>query len=116
LTTVPAPELDCLTLVVLRRGPKADEFTDEELELLQEQHIAYQQAMRDRGAQAVAGPFLNQEDERLRGMSLWVVSLEEARELVEADPSVRAGRMAFDVMTWCVPKGTLAFPRLRGNG
>ena len=106
------PELDSLTLVLLRRGPKASEFSDQELNLLQERHIGYQQAMRDRGVQAVAGPISDQRDDSLRGMSLWVVGLEETRELAGQDPSVQAGRLAVEVMTWGTPKGELVFPRL----
>jgi hypothetical protein len=106
------PELDSITLVILRRGPKASEFSDEELDLLQERHIGYQQAMRDRGLQAVAGPISDQMDDSLRGMSLWVVGLEETRELAEQDPSVQVGRLAVEVMTWGTPKGEPAFPRL----
>jgi uncharacterized protein len=107
------PDLESYSLVLLRRGPRAAEFSDEELDRLQEAHLAHLQAMRERGAMVAAGPFREQEDETFRGLCLYIVGLEETRQLARSDPSVQAGRMAVDVMTWLAPKGELAFPRLR---
>ena len=110
--TARPPELESYSLVLLRRGPKADELPDEELDRLQEAHLANLQEMRKRGAMVAVGPFREQEDESLRGLCLYVVGLEETRALAESDPSVQAGRMAVDVMRWLTPKGELAFRRL----
>jgi uncharacterized protein YciI len=104
-------EFDRYTLVLLRRGARALDFSEEELEKLQAQHLAYLDAMRQRGVMLVGGPFDDQADETFRGMSLYRTDLEETRRLAEADPSVQAGRMAVDVMTWLTQKGELAFPR-----
>jgi uncharacterized protein YciI len=104
-------EFDSYTLVLLRRGPRALEFSDVELERLQEQHIAHLAAMRERGFMLVGGPFRDQPDETFRGMSLYRTDIEETRRLAEQDPSVQAGRMSVEVMTWLTPKGELAFPR-----
>ena len=47
----------------------------------------------------------------MRGLVFFRVgSLAEARSLAEADPAVRAGRLAVDVMTWLCPAGTMARP------
>jgi uncharacterized protein YciI len=63
------------------------------------------------GHMVAAGPFGDQEDERLRGLALYRVgSIEEARRLAEADPAVEAGRLEVEVMTWYTQKGALAFP------
>jgi hypothetical protein len=35
--------------------------------------------------------------------------LEETRRLAELDPSVRAGRMRVEVLSWYVPEGDLTF-------
>lgn len=102
-------ELDRYSFVLLRKGPRADEFDEEELERLQAAHLAHLGQMRDRGALAVAGPFSEQPDETLRGFCLYTVELEEARRLAESDPSVRAGRMAVDVFNWWTEKGAVAF-------
>ena len=101
-------ELEQYTFVLLRRGPKAAEFSDEELERLQAQHLGHLGAMKERGALLIAGPFSEQPDETLRGFCLYRTGLEERRELAQSDPSVQAGRMAVDVMTWWTGRGALA--------
>jgi uncharacterized protein YciI len=105
---VGAPELVSYTFVLLRRGPRADAFSEAELAELQAGHVGYMAELRERGAVLANGPFRDQPDETLRGVCLFTGSLEEARELVSRDPSVAAGRMAADVFTWLVPPGLLA--------
>jgi uncharacterized protein len=104
-------EFDTYSLVLLRRGPRALEFSEAELERLQAQHLAHLDAMRERGALLVAGPFRDQPDETFRGLCLYTTDLEETRRLAEQDPSVQAGRMAVDVMIWLTKKGELVFPK-----
>jgi len=101
-------ELESYGFVLLRRGPRASEFSDEELDRLQEQHLAHLAAMREQGHMLLAGPFSDQADESLRGFCLYKTGLEETRRLAESDPSVKAGRMAVDVMTWWTGLGALA--------
>ena len=55
------------------------------------------------------GPLVDQDDERLRGISIWMCDSETARRLNNEDPAVRAGRLAFEVMTWMVPAGNVRF-------
>ena len=62
--------LDSVTLVLLRRGPRPAEFTEEELDDLQDRHLAYLDEMRRRGHMAAAGPFSDQLDPSLRGICL----------------------------------------------
>jgi uncharacterized protein YciI len=99
-----------LTFCLLRRGPRAAEYDDAELDRLQAGHLAFLDRMRAEGHLLVAGPFREQEDETLRGFCLFRTGLEETRALVAGDPSVQAGRMAADVMTWLTHRGHLAFP------
>jgi len=101
-------ELDGYSFVLLKRGPRASEYSDEELDRLQEQHLAHLGAMREQGHLLLAGPFSDQADESLRGFCLYKTGLEETRRLAESDPSVKAGRMAVDVMTWWTGLGALA--------
>jgi hypothetical protein len=101
---------DAFTLVLLRGGPQAGEYGEAELAELQAGHLGFLDAMRARGALAAAGPFRDQPDETLRGLCLFRTGLEETRALVAQDPSVRAGRMAADVLTWLVPEGELPLP------
>ena len=101
-------ELDGYSFVLLKRGPRALEFSDEELDRLQEQHLAHLGAMREQGHLLIAGPFSEQPDEALRGFCLYRTGVEETRRLAQSDPSVRAGRMAVDVMGWWTARGALA--------
>jgi hypothetical protein len=45
----------------------------------------------------------------LRGISVMSVDPAIARELCSADPAVRAGRLAVQVMTWMVPADNILF-------
>src|SRR5688500_10248693 len=65
--------------------------------------------LRDQGYLVAGGPLLDQDDERLRGISVMSVDPATARELSSADPAVRAGRLAVQVMTWMVPAGNVRF-------
>ena len=108
-------ELDSYTFVLLKRGARALEFSDEELDRLQEQHLAHLRAMTEEGHLLIAGPFSEQPDESLRGFCLYRTDLEETRRLAESDPSVQAGRMAVDIMTWWTKRGSLR-PDAPGDG
>jgi hypothetical protein len=45
----------------------------------------------------------------LRGLTFYRTgSLEQSRRLAEADPAVRAGRLAVEIMTWYCPPGTMS--------
>jgi uncharacterized protein YciI len=108
-------DLESVTLVLLRRGPRADQFTEEELEELQARHLGYLDEMRRLGHLAASGPFEGQPDPTLRGLCLYVVEPEEARRLAQADPMVRAGRLAVDVMRWRFRAGEVVLPRAGGR-
>jgi uncharacterized protein YciI len=100
-------EFDRYTFVLLRRGPLALEFDEDELDRLQAAHLAHLDAMRERGVLLVAGPFEDQDDETKRGVCIYRTGLEETRRLAAEDPSVQAGRMAIEAMTWLTLKGEL---------
>jgi uncharacterized protein YciI len=100
-------ESDTYTFVLLRRGPRADDYSDEQLDELQAAHLAFLAEMRQRGHLVLAGPFRDQDDETKRGLAIYRTSLEETRRLTKQDPSVQAGRIAIEAMTWLTPKGVL---------
>jgi uncharacterized protein YciI len=102
-------ELEHYGFVLLRSGPRALEYDDAELDRLQAAHLAHLSAMREAGKLLAAGPFSDQHDESLRGLCVYGCDLEETRELAESDPSVQAGRLAVDVMTWWTPRGAVTF-------
>lgn len=106
---VPA-EFDVYTVVVLRRPSDAPTMTDEQLDALQERHLAYRADLARRGLVVANGPFDQQSDPTYRGMSVFACGPAQAARLSDEDPSVVAGRLAYDVMQWWVRAGSLAFP------
>jgi uncharacterized protein YciI len=103
-------EFDVFTLVLLRRPADAPDLPEEELEALQARHLAYRTDLRGRGVIVANGPFGAQSDATMRGLSIFACSLEQAARLSDADPSVQAGRLSYDLMEWWVAAGSLAFP------
>ena len=103
-------EFDVFTVVLLRRPSDAPEMSDAELEDLQARHLAYRAELRRQGVLVVNGPLDGQSDVTLRGLSIFACGLDEAARLSDADPSVQAGRLAYDLMEWWVGADTLAFP------
>ena len=100
---------DVYTVVVLRRPADAPEMSDKELDALQARHLAYRAELRRTGLVVANGPFDEQSDPSYRGMSIFACDAAEAARLSDGDPSVVAGRLAYDVMEWLRP-GSLAFP------
>lgn len=109
---VPA-EFDVYTVVVLRRPSDAPTMTDEQLDALQGRHLAYRADLARRGLVVANGPFDRQSDPTYRGMSVFACGPAQAARLSDEDPSVVAGRLAYDVMQWWVRAGSLAFPAAR---
>lgn len=107
-------EFEVYTVVVLRRPADAPDLPEEELDALQSRHLAYRAGLRDQGLIVANGPFLEQSDESYRGMSIFACDPARAAELSDGDPSVAAGRLAYDVMEWWVAAGTLGFPQVEG--
>jgi uncharacterized protein len=105
---VTPPRLEPHTILLLRRPADAPDLPEEELDRLQEGHLAHLFALRDRGLLVVSGPFTDQEDESLRGACLFRCGVEEAREAMRDDPSVRAGRLRAEVFTWLTAEGSPA--------
>jgi uncharacterized protein len=105
---------DVYTIVILRRPAEAPEMSDEELDALQARHLAYRAELVRSGLVVANGPFDEQSDTSYRGMSVFACDPAEAARLSEGDPSVVAGRLAYDVMEWWVGAGSLAFPLFDG--
>jgi uncharacterized protein len=101
---------DVYTLVLLRRPPDAPEMSEADLDALQARHLAYRAQLRRQGVLVVNGPLDEQSDPTMRGLSVFACGLDEAARLSDGDPSVQAGRLAYDVMEWWVAAGTLSFP------
>ena len=106
---------DVFTMVLLRRPPDAPQLSEDALDALQARHLAYRAELRREGVLVVNGPLDEQSDVAMRGLSIFACDIEEARRLSDADPSVQAGRLTYDVFEWWVAAGTLAFPEARGR-
>lgn len=90
----------------LKRGPKWTPESTPETTALQAAHMANIQSMAATGKLVIAGPFTKAPP--YAGVFVFKVgSLEEAKSLAEADPTVKAGRLVIEVHPWSVPKGSL---------
>jgi uncharacterized protein len=104
-------DLDAYQLVLLRRHASAPDLPDDRLQELQRAHVAFYGSMREAGHVVTNGPVHNPPDETLRGIAIYRAESEsDALALARSDPSVRAGRLTVDVMTWWAPRGTLTRP------
>ena len=104
-------DLEAFELVLLRRPVGAPDYPEEELERIQREHLAYHAGLREAGHVATNGPVDGQPDPSLRGLAFYRTgSLERSRQLAEADPAVRAGRLGVEIMSWYCPPGTMTSP------
>jgi len=101
---------DVYTVVVLRRPADPPEMTEDELRGLQGRHLAYRSQLSQDGVLVANGPCLQQSDPSYHCISIFACDAAEAARLSDADPSVLAGRLTYDVMNWWVAAGSLAFP------
>jgi uncharacterized protein YciI len=105
---------DVYVMCLLRRPPNAPQLPEAELDRLQAAHLAHRAELKRQGKIVANGPFGEQTDISLRGMSIFTTSLDEAARVNDADPLVQAGRLAYDLFEWWVAAGTLAFPDVDG--
>ena len=90
----------------LNSGPNRGQDA-ETAKRLQAEHLAYMDGQSKEGKLIVAGPFSDGGSTR-RGIVVYrVASPEEARQRAEADPMVKAGRLAVELHPWQVPQGAL---------
>jgi uncharacterized protein YciI len=108
-------EFDTFELVLLHAAPNRPSLPPDVVADIQSRHLGYLERMRREGHLLVAGPFSDQEDEKLRGMCLYHTgSLEATLRLASADPAVVEGRIEVSVMRWLTPRGRLAFGSTAG--
>lgn len=85
-------------LAFLKRGPvKISDST--ERAKLQMGHMENIQRMADLGKLVLAGPFLDKQD--IRGIYIFnVETIEEAQQLTETDPAIKAGTLVMELHPW----------------
>jgi uncharacterized protein YciI len=95
------------TLVLLKSGekwnPSALGFMD-----VMKRHHAVLMEMTGKGKIAVAGPFPLSDPGELRGVTIFRVGAEETANLVQDDPTVKAGLLKTEIHPWITGKGVLA--------
>jgi uncharacterized protein YciI len=103
-------ELDEFTIVLTILRPDAPDLDDEAAEALQNAHMAHLADLHEAGYLLAAGPL---DDPELRGLSIYSVGPDRARELRAQDPAVIAGRLSIKVIPWHVPRGAVHFTPTR---
>ena len=104
-------DLEAFELVLLRTPEQARDYDDAEIERIQKEHLAHHARLRVTGQVVTNGPVVDQPDPALRGLAFYRTgSLEQSRQLAEADPAIQAGRLEVEIMTWYCPPGTMSKP------
>lgn len=104
-------DLEAFELVLLRRPASPPDYPRAELDQIQREHLEYHARLRETGKVVTNGPVDGQLDPSLRGLAFYRTgSLEQSRQLADADPAVRAGRLTVEIMTWYCPPGTMTRP------
>jgi uncharacterized protein YciI len=96
-------ELKAYYFVLLKKGPtrNQDSLTAARI---QKEHLDNINRLAAIGKLNVAGPFLD--DGEFRGVFIFDSGNEqEVRSLVESDPAVKAGRLAYEIHPWMTQKG-----------
>lgn len=97
------------TVIFLVRPADAPDFGEEELDRLQDEHLTYLRDLARRGLLIANGPLDEQTDERMRGISVYALRLDEALEVARADPMVIAGRLEIQGARWWTADRTARF-------
>ena len=101
-------EFDSFILVLLVRPANAPDLPKAELDKLQEGHMANMKRLADEGKLFKAGPTEDFSGRNVRGIFIFKTdSVDQAKEWVATDPTVKAGRLAPEFMKWFVQKGSL---------
>jgi len=103
--------MDEHTIVFLVRPPDAPEFSEEELDRLQIEHLTHLRSLKRQGILLANGPLDEQTDITYRGIGIYGVPLEEALALANEDPMVKAGRLAVKGARWFTAAGEIVIPR-----
>jgi hypothetical protein len=104
------------TVLFLVRPADAPSFSEEELDRLQVEHLTHLRDLARRGLLIANGPLVDQTNAAFRGISIYRVPLADALALANADPMVRAGRLAIEGARWWTAEGDVVFGRPPSNG
>ena len=102
-------DFDRFTFGLYLRPAEAPGLDEEQAAAIQDEHLAYLASLGRSGRLVAAGPLEDQDDPVLRGVMIFSTGVEEARSLLSEDPAVRAGVLAFKLMSWLTPAGVVSF-------
>lgn len=98
-------------MAFLLRGDRVNEYTSEQRTEIQTEHMANIGKMAEMGKLIVAGPFMGNDD--LQGIYIFEVqTLEEAKELTETDPAIKAGVLKMDLKEWYGSAAMMMMPEI----
>jgi len=98
-------EFDTFVVARLLSGPTPPQLTEEQERDAQDAHLAHIADLWASGKLIAAGPASGTEG--LRGVSVFVCSLEEAQALSDSDPSVLNGTFVNDYAVWRTPRAMI---------
>lgn len=91
---------------IVLKGETWSPDTTPEIEELHQNHLKYIEQMFVDGKLIIAGPFVNKDDKR--GILIFnTETFEEAIELANNDPAVKAGRLKVDMREWMAADGLM---------
>ncbi len=98
-------------LCILKTGPKDGDFKGKEREDIFAGHMSNIGKLAEEKKLAVAGPFVSPNEKGYRGLYIFnVTTLEEAKTIVETDPTVKAGILIPDMSLWYGSASLMATP------
>lgn len=98
------PKVPFQRLAVVRLiSPEAPVPDTPEDDAIQAAHMAYLGDLVARGIILANGPVKRKDDTRIRGLSLYLVGVDEAREYAKADPAVQNGWFEVLADEWLIP-------------
>jgi uncharacterized protein YciI len=95
---------------LFKKGPNRRADATLDLDDLQARHLANLKRLGEMGKLALNGPLLDSfaDDGDLRGIGvLKTETMQEARDLLDADPMALVGWLAYEVHAWMVGKGII---------
>jgi uncharacterized protein len=110
---VSSMKFDSFTVALLFLRSDAPKLSEDDENRLQDAHMDYLAKLHEEGHLLAAGPILGSADRKLRGLSIFRGSPEEARRLADRDPGVLEGRYMHEFFPWIVPGGAMSFSHTR---
>jgi len=94
-----SPKLVQFQMAIMKKGPKWDSTSQQELNSIKQQHLSNVVSLLDSGKAIIAGPFGDNTD--IVGIFiLRAPSADDAKAWVESDPAVKAGLMVPEIHPW----------------